>query len=473
MPYTKNQFLRGLRCPKSLWLFKNKKEYIGNLGETQKIEISQTEAVLEEAKKLFNGVEIKGDFQTCLELTKQNLNNPQVKAIFNAVFFDSQIAVNVDILARNGDSWWMIFVKPSLYLKDEFIEEAAVSLYSANKDIKISKVAVMFLNSEFTKEKPVVKRFIFEDITKQSFDLQDKIKRAVFVFNQVMLRSSFDTLTIGQQCEKPQICDFRDYCFGAMPPFSIFELVDCENKSELFAKGVKTCFQYKSNDLTMLQEVQLKALNDGLVVDKDILRQFVTPDKTPINFLRFGTFSQAIPTFSKQKPFARTLYGYVLDILENGEVKQKFMVGNGKDDCRLEIIKSLFMALNNGGDIYVWQRNRTYEILNNLAIFAPQIEGALNSIKSRIKAFSDVFEIGGYYDKMFKGKFSFGNILNVIEPKIKFDELVVKSDEEAGDYYLNFVKQQENLKVELAKFLSITTLGMRVIFEEFKRKCVI
>ncbi len=470
MPYTKNQFLRGLRCPKSLWLFKNKKEYIGNLGESSKIEINQTEEVLTEAKKIFKGVEISGDFQTCLNQTKEIIKT-DTKAIFNAVFFDSQIAVDIDILAKNNDSWWIILAKPSTSLKDEFIEEAAVCLYSASKSVKISKVAIMCLNSEFTTQEPPLKRFIFEDITQKCVELQGKIKRSVFVFDQVMLRNDFDTLSIGQQCEKPKFCDFMDYCFGVMPSFSIFELLDCDNKSELFAKGIKTCFEYENSDLTILQEVQLNSLKDGdgLILDKSVLKNFVTPDKMPINFLRLGTFSQAIPKFDKQKPFANTLYGYVLDIVEDGKVTQKYMVGNGIDDCRLELIKSLFVAINNGGDIYVWQRNRTYEILNNLATFAPQIEVALNSIKSRIRAFSDVFEIGGYYNKMFKGRFSFGNILSVIDPNIKFNDLVVKNDEEAGNYYLNFAKNDENHRLELIKFLALTTYGMRVIFEEFKK----
>ena len=75
MKLSKSQYIRGLQCHKSLWLYKNKPELRDTPNQAQESLFNTGQDVGELAKKLFpNGVEIKFDannFEAMVSKTKE------------------------------------------------------------------------------------------------------------------------------------------------------------------------------------------------------------------------------------------------------------------------------------------------------------------------------------------------------------------------------------------------------------------
>ena len=75
MTLSKSQYIRGLQCHKSLWLYKNKPELRDTPNQAQESLFNTGQDVGELAKKLFpNGVEIKFDannFEAMVSKTKE------------------------------------------------------------------------------------------------------------------------------------------------------------------------------------------------------------------------------------------------------------------------------------------------------------------------------------------------------------------------------------------------------------------
>ena len=125
MTLSKSQYIRGLQCPKSLWLYKNRPELLSKKDEA----ILQSGInVGDFAKRLFpGGYEVEfnpQDFKGMIQKTKELLK--EVKIIYEATFSKNNIFAMVDILVKNGDKWDIYEVKSSTSLKDYHLDDAAV-----------------------------------------------------------------------------------------------------------------------------------------------------------------------------------------------------------------------------------------------------------------------------------------------------------------------------------------------------------
>lgn len=79
MTLSKSQYIRGLQCHKSLWLYKNRPELRDTAGSAQESLFNAGHSVGELAKSLFpNGVEIEFDadnFNGMISKTKEFISN--------------------------------------------------------------------------------------------------------------------------------------------------------------------------------------------------------------------------------------------------------------------------------------------------------------------------------------------------------------------------------------------------------------
>ena len=94
MTLSKSQYIRGLQCHKSLWLYKNKPELRDNPNQAQESLFNTGFDVGDLAKQLFpNGVEIEFDssnFEGMVVKTKELINNGY-EVIYEATFKENGI----------------------------------------------------------------------------------------------------------------------------------------------------------------------------------------------------------------------------------------------------------------------------------------------------------------------------------------------------------------------------------------------
>ena len=104
MTLSKSQYIRGLQCHKSLWLYKNNPELRDAPDEAQQSLFNTGHNVGEKAKELFpNSVDIEFDasnFNGMIAKTKQLIGNG-TEVIYEATFNENGIFAMVDILVKN------------------------------------------------------------------------------------------------------------------------------------------------------------------------------------------------------------------------------------------------------------------------------------------------------------------------------------------------------------------------------------
>ena len=105
---SKSQYLRGLKCHKSLWLYKNGKLKPKAPSDSLQAIFNEGARVGEEAQKLFPGgkiIEFEGSkFAEKLSATKAHIAAVE-HAIYEAKYKFDGILVLVDILNRKENGW--------------------------------------------------------------------------------------------------------------------------------------------------------------------------------------------------------------------------------------------------------------------------------------------------------------------------------------------------------------------------------
>ncbi len=107
MLLSKSQYLRGLQCLKSLWLYKNRPELRAEPDTVLEALFERGYEVGDLAKELFaGGIEIEFDpnnFDGMIQKTKELIANG-AKIIYEAAFKEKNIFAMADILVRNGNA---------------------------------------------------------------------------------------------------------------------------------------------------------------------------------------------------------------------------------------------------------------------------------------------------------------------------------------------------------------------------------
>ncbi|WP_457746550.1 hypothetical protein [Sulfurimonas sp.] len=152
MTLSKSQYLRGIQCHKSLWLYKNNPELREQADHAQASLFNTGHTVGELAKELFpHGVEVvfnADDFQGMIEKT-QELIAKHTKVIYEATFSQNGIFAMADILVRNADGAYDMYeVKASTQVKSTHIEDASVQWYALSDAITLNHAYIVHINME-------------------------------------------------------------------------------------------------------------------------------------------------------------------------------------------------------------------------------------------------------------------------------------------------------------------------------------
>ena len=180
MPLSKSQYIRGLQCHKSLWLYKNKPELRDTPNQAQESLFNTGFDVGDLAKQLFpHGVEIEFDssnFDGMVVKTKDLIKNG-CEVIYEATFKEKGIFAMADILVKNQDSWDIYEVKASTNVKVYHLNDASVQWYSLSNAINLNKVYIVHINNSYERNGSLDIKNLFSivDITEEVQNRQYQI----------------------------------------------------------------------------------------------------------------------------------------------------------------------------------------------------------------------------------------------------------------------------------------------------------
>ncbi len=215
MGLSKTDFMRGLQCPKMLWLDAHKPEQKVIPASTQR-RLDRGNEFGDKAKAMFGPFT---DVTEYLPNTKylnkakmiQNTRNAMragADNICEASFDFNGIFCAVDILHRVEDDVWELYeVKDSPEVKQQFIEDAAYQAWVLDKcGVQLDGVFVVYhYDDETDPFEPV-------DVTDEAIAfvrvIEDNLDRLLEAKN-----SKTEIMTpCGDQCSSPYECWYREYC---------------------------------------------------------------------------------------------------------------------------------------------------------------------------------------------------------------------------------------------------------------------
>jgi len=484
MTLSKSQYIRGLQCHKSLWLYKNKPELRDTPDKEQESLFNTGHSVGELAKELFpNGVEIIFDadnFKGMIVKTKELIASG-TEVIYEATFSEDGIFAMADILVKNGDMWDMYEVKASTKVKDYHVDDASIQWHALSKVITLNRAYIVHINNQYTREGEldIEELFTIEDITELVKGNQDTIQPNLDDMEQV-LKGDMPDIDIGGHCDNPYSCDFKGHCWKHISSPSVFNLywMNWSKKFEMYYKGMMTYSDIPDDfrlNYTQTLQVETAKINEPHI-DKTIINDFLDTIQYPINFFDFETFQNAIPRFDQQRPYMQIPFQYSLHILhEDGALEHKEFLGDENSDPRDALIEQMLDDITETGSIVAYNQSFEMSRIKELANFKESREKELFALNERFVDLIVPFRGGGYYHPDFNGSFSIKSVLPAMFPND--DELDYKklgSIQNGGDamdtfanlHLLKDKNQLDEIKKDLLAYCYLDTLAMVRIWEK-------
>ena len=217
MGITKTDFMRGMQCPKMLWLDKHKPKLKVIPPEVQeKLDAGNEFGDLamgmfgpyEEMTVYRPGTHIP-DKKAMVQRTAEHLE-AGTAVICEAAFMNYNNYCAVDILRKTETGYDIYEVKNTEELHDQFIRDVAFQYYIISRcALKIGKVFIVLHGKD--PEYP----FSPVEVTQEVKGLYKWINEHIWDLNR--LQKSQDELTVepGEQCTEPYECWYYSYCHDA------------------------------------------------------------------------------------------------------------------------------------------------------------------------------------------------------------------------------------------------------------------
>ena len=343
MTLSKSQYIRGLQCPRSLWLYKKRPELRAKPDAAQEARFESGYEVGELAKGLFpGGVEIAfdpEDFEGMISKTRR-LVAEGTEVIYEATFRERGIFAMADILVREEEGWVFYEVKSSTSVKEYHLDDAAIQWYALSGVLPLKRAAIVHIDNSYVRrgELEPEKLLKIVDVTNEVLSRQEAIPAKLKELEEVLASGEEPAVDIGPHCSDPFDCDFSDHCWAHVPERnSIFELyrMNGGKKFALYEEGILRLEEIPDDyPLNAVQRLQLETLRSGHPhIDREKIGAFLKKLRYPLNFFDFETFMEAVPRFDGERPYMQIPFQYSLHILqEDGTLEHReFLAREGSD----------------------------------------------------------------------------------------------------------------------------------------------
>ena len=218
---SKSTYIKGLQCKKALYMQKKHPYLRDKLSIEQRAKFQRGTDVGVLAHEVFpGGVDMSpnspSQFPKRVQETWDNLSNPEVKVMYEAVFQYNDTLIMLDILVRDGDKWLAVEVKSSLRLSDTYYNDAALQYYVLHGcGVPLSDFRLMYLNGDYVKEGPIDVQQLFkmESVMQYVVEREDFVAKNVERLKAVVALPHAPAVEIGEQCDNPYPCDFYGHCW--------------------------------------------------------------------------------------------------------------------------------------------------------------------------------------------------------------------------------------------------------------------
>jgi len=488
MLISKSQYLRGLQCRKSLWLYKHKPALRASLLAQQSSLFDTGRRVGDCAKQLFPGgkeIEFLPDnFDGMVSETARLIAQGE-HTIYEAAFKEKGVFAMADILHKTAAGWDIYEVKASTSVKPVYLNDAAIQYYSLASALHINRVFIVHINNKYERlgALDIQQLLVINDVTDKVLKRQSDIATNLAAMTD-MLASDEPAIDIGPHCSDPHDCDFKPHCWQHVPSPSVFNLYRMSGKDKfaLYQRGVMTYQdlpeQVRLNDT---QQLQVESARSGEpVINQRIIQGFLKTVSYPISFFDFESFQDAIPRFDRQRAFGQMPFQYSLHVLTvSGELTHAEYLADEHQDPRRELAERMLADLPTTGSIMAF--NQSFEIsrIKELAALFPDLNDALLALVPRFVDLIVPFRQLGYYHPDFNGSFSIKSVLPAMfpnDPELDYKQLGIQDGGTAMDTFANLHlvtddRERAIIRRDLLAYCCLDTLAMVKIWQKLESLC--
>jgi CRISPR/Cas system-associated exonuclease Cas4 (RecB family) len=475
---TKTNYIQFLKCPKTLWLNKNRKDLKPKLDSSQAFRIEQGNIVDELARKLFEGVELIGTIkrEEAKHKTDQLMRNKQT--LYQACAIHDDLLVRADIINYNkeAEGWDLYEVKSSTELKKEYLDDVTFQKYVFEQSgHKIANCFVVYLNKEYIRngEIDIKQLFTIDNVNEQVNERMQTIENQVNAAREVLEKTSDLDVPCGCTLSSSE---YPDFCFPNLPKFSVHKLLSRSPKKRKELLDLEIVDVNDIPDDFVLNDRQnlykLAHQEDKTIIDKQNIIQSLESLIYPLYFLDYETISVAIPQFDGYKPYQQMVFQYSVHVTqEDGSLDHfEYVAESSNEDPAKNLLIELSKVFDKQGTIIVW--NESFEVSRNkeMAELYPEHNSfIMTMLNHRVFDLMKVFSEQLYVDPRFYGSYSIKKVLPVLVPELKYDNLEIRDGGSASTswyrYHFENDKTLENLSSDLKEYCKLDTLAMVEIYK--------
>ena len=322
---SKSTYIKGLQCEKALYMQKKHPYLRDKLSIEQRAKFQRGTDVGVLAHDYFpGGIDMSptspSQFPKKLAETWQNLSNPEVSVMYEAVFQYNDTLIMLDMLVRDGDQWLAVEVKSSLRLSDTYYNDAALQYYVLHGcKVPLSDFKLMYLNADYVKDGQIDVKQLFKLESVMDFvrEREDFVSKNVERLKNVVALPHSPLVDIGTQCNNPYPCDFQGHCWKHVPKNS-FLFTTALDDDILF----QNYFNGANNNEKMLRQIdpdsleahQIEALetNSYYVDYKTLYLLAPQPKPKSIAYLNLLLHRPAVPEINGTKPYEELILAFAL-----------------------------------------------------------------------------------------------------------------------------------------------------------------
>ncbi len=295
---SKSTYIKGEQCEKALYLFKNRPFLRDKLSMEQRAKFKRGTDVGILAQQVFpDGINMSpsspSQFDKKVLETRDNLTNPAVNAMYEAVFQYDDTLIMLDILVRDGDKWRAVEVKSSLNISQTYMKDAALQYYVLKGcNVPLSDIQLMYINADYVKDGDLdlSQLFVFQSVKDYAEQYLDVISKNIARFKDIIKQPHSPRITIGSQCDTPYKCEFHGHCRKNFP------------------------------DETL----------EPYSIDYKLLYKFLGDRNQSTAFLNLLFYRPAVPMFDGDKPYTEFIIGF--SILSNNKNSDRIYNWDCLDD---------------------------------------------------------------------------------------------------------------------------------------------
>ena len=452
---SKTQYLKGIQCPKALWLYRHRPDLKPEVSEAQQHLFDTGHEIGELAKQYFkHGVEITAKYyqiEKAIKSTNDFIHQGE-KTIFEATASSPDGGFSrIDILkkANRTDAWDLIEVKASTGVRNYYLEDITFQRYAfANAGYKIRNSILMHVNNQYlrTGDLNIKELFTLEDCTEIVQEIISDIRGSLEYLITIVNRSEEPDIAIGDQCRSPFECDYIPYCWQHVPEYSIYNIFSGRKRDELLASGIIEVADIPDSfDTTERQYIDIQSFKHNQIhKDNEAIREFLDTLVYPLYYLDYETIFPAVPLFSNTRPYQQVPFQFSLHIQKkkDGKLKHIEFLHTDATDPRPDFVKSLTENCGEKGSVIVY--NQTFEsgINNQLSADFPEYSDRIDNITGRMVDLIVPFRSRWLYHPAMKGSASLKDVLPAFVPELSYEDMPISDGGTASLRYLSCLKEK-------------------------------